>query len=506
MRTKQLLFILIIIVFSCQKEIEWEGNGSVSEPPTEVPYPKGSWEFKESEHFTGPVDTAFLTKENANRVLTVNGHTSDGQHQLLIRVSSPTGSVEKKTYNTTKNQVKFLYKGVSDTVYYAIPYLDGDIYVTITEIDDKHVKGTFKGIAIDKVKKSRNIVDGKFDSPLKVASGTSQTGQVMLWAAEDCNGPIQVKVNNQGGEISIFSNIPPDCGEAGRATFTLRPGEYKWAAYCGGDSVTGKVHVKADSCSSIKVIFPFRPAPETTTNDDSCKVQSITGAGTFDATIFSEYEVGEVKSITFPVDVYNGYVFFIRQEVVYAGDTVKIWDNQYFLLDASGKPREYVGLLNPAKRQSQTVRNVYTYDNAGHLIKADIYKTPDNFFMRGVKINWGNNNIQSMMIEYPFVGWSTEIVFEYYTDKLVRGFPYLFKDIPELFYFQTALNFKGLTGNAVKSITTRSFDRAGEVVTEQKYLYENYVIDANKYVQQVTVRDPSWWQNITNYQFDYICF
>jgi hypothetical protein len=494
----------LLIALSCKKEYSYEGSG-IPTIPVEPPIGKGSWEFKEASlKYAGPVDTAFLTKEDRNRVLRITGKTPDGKQQLLFTIISPTPEIETKTYSTTQTEVKFLYQTSNKVIYSAVPYRNGDMYVTITEIDSKHVKGTFKGLVIDSVNKTREIVDGHFVAPLKVITGSGATGRVMLWAVTGCNGAVKVRVNNQPGEIRMFSSSAPLCGDEGTASYILSPGEYGWVAYCGIDSVVGKVLVKADSCSKVLVDFPFRPAPSTETKNDSCRVKSINSSGTFSYSINADFENDIARIITFPVDVYRGFVFSVRHYIEYTSNEVKVHDNEYFVKDASGKVIEHHGFLSPDNWNAQKVIIKYTY-SGNHLLRATIHRL-DQSMLREVNFSWNNGNLTKVRIDFLTSGTQTEYLYDYYSDKDVRGFPYIVKELPELLFYQSALNIGSTSKNAVKNFTWKSYDQMGRVITNQKYFIEGYVIDANNYVVALTMREGSSYSNITHFSFSYYCF
>lgn len=506
-RKSTLYYVLLLLVLSCGKEFSSEGNGNGNQSSLEdtIIY-KSTWEFKEgSSHYQGPVDTAFLTKENGNQVLTINGKTITGSEKLTIVLTSP-GAIKKGSYATNQFQVKFLYTTVDDTIFSARPYFGGDMLVTITEIDDRHVTGTFRGIALDRTKKDKEIIEGKFVSPLKKGSG-SGTGGVILWASESCNGPIKVKVNNLPGEITAFPFVTPDCGEAGSASFTLQQGSYRWVAYCTTDSISGIVNVAADSCSKIKIIFPFKPAPVTHTSDDSCVVETIrVRIGENTNVISAEFLSDRVETIYFDVDVYKKIFVYTKHYFEYAANTINILDGRHqFILDPAGRVLQYNGLLEPnVFWQAQKIISNYYYDK-GYLYEVRVIKDDGTPF-RTVKLDWENGNIKTIKADYLVGGGSDEIYVDYYADKNIKAFPYIFSDIPELFFFQSGINTGPSIKYAIKTRRMKSYDRYGKLISDNTWTYDNYIIDANNYIQSLSLHHSSPFDPGIHYSFTYHCF
>jgi hypothetical protein len=498
-------YLLCLFLFACGKEYSHEGGPLTNQPSGDSVVHKSAWEFKESSIlYKGPVDTAFLIWETGKQLLSISGKSTSGDQRISIVISNA-GSITAGTYATNQFQVKFFYTTAADTLYAARPYFGGNLSVTITEIDDHHVKGTFRGIALDKTIKSRDIVDGSFSSTLKKASAATATGAVLLWASENCNGPIKVKVNNIAGEITSFPFMTPDCGEAGSAGYSLKPGNYKWVAYCDKDSISGNVKVSADSCSKIKIEFPFTPAAVTYTKD-SCKIKSINATGVNHLLVNTEFLNNKINAIIFPVDVYAGMIFSIPHRLEVDGDTIMFADRKHkFVLDPSGKVIRYSGLLRADVWQSQKVTNNFTYGNGANLTQVNVIKDDGTPF-RNLYIAWQNGNLTSIKIEYLASGSSNELLFDYYLNKEVAAFPFVFMDIPEMFFFQTGLNFGHSSKNAVKSMRQKSYDNTGKLVSDLTWAYERYIIDANNYVQQVRVHRIDRWDDITDYMFTYHCF
>ncbi|MBC8045647.1 MAG: hypothetical protein H7Y00_02525 [Fimbriimonadaceae bacterium] len=498
------LFIVILFFLAClKKEYSQEGGsppggGGGIEPPV-----NSEWEFKqEQKHYYGKVDTAYLTVENNKQSLVITGKSNTGNGKIFILLKDSDGVIRKgDQFRTSSSEVKFLYTSGNDTLYRAIPFYGGDLYVTVTEIDSNKVKGTFFGSAIDMANKTRELIEGKFSSPLKKIPVSLEKGYAMLWANEECNGPVKVKINDLPGEISIYSWITPDCGEAGRATYNLTAGTYRWVAYCGKDSLTGNVQVMPGNCSKVLVKFPYRP-PDTTVTDVNCKLSAISYSGDL-LNIMNEVTADCTGTV---VNTLNYRVspapIPLPHPILYKGDSIIIdADNtlrRYFLKDAQGRVIAYRGSSDPTDYFSAIMlRITYQYDNNNQMVKR-IVRNNYNMVLVDMSFTWQNGNIIKIVENYPLAAQTKEITYEYYMDKTVRQMPFVVESVVELLMFQPALNMGKQLRNPLKKI---SFTVIGGTITN---FFSDYIIDNNGYVFNMSRIDNSGLR--TDFVFNYNCF
>lgn len=519
---KYILIVLLIVpvISGCQKEFNCE---YCIAPDGDSGIVKSEWQFDEaSNHFAGPVDTAYLNQQDNGEIVKVTGTSSNNAEKVFINIKNFNGPIQKgSVYKTNASQLQFYYYNNSDTIYKAVPYAGGDISLTITDIDSNKIKGIFSGIAVDGNNRTYTISKGKFSSPLKKASPSEEKGSVILWANELCNGPIKVKVNNIPGEISINSYVAPDCGDEGRANYSLRPGVYPWSAYCGKDSVTGSVEVKANTCSKILVKFTFKPPDSTITSDQAvCKLSNITYGGclfvrcdaaeTFKpepnnlSASFVDEQVSAMQYVNYAAGVAVNYSHIVTNET----NKVIIDDGSNlqcdFINDAYGRVIEYRGLKDPAviyPVDSAIIK--YEYDNVGNLIKRTMinarYITP----VKEITFKWQDSNI-IQITEKNFAGGGTTITdLNYYTDRHVQSMPFVFTQAFELLLLQPAINIGNFMRNPVKTATIHAIGANGNQV-DLSYNYGNYIIDNNDYVQGLTVSNG--YGLTTNFSFNYTCF
>jgi hypothetical protein len=515
------LFLVAVIISGCQKEFNCEDcalpagddSGSV----------KSEWEFDEAfNHFTGPVDTAFLNKQDNGEIVKVTGRSLNNAEKIFIIIKSLNGPIKKgSVYKTNASQVKFYYYNNSDTIYKAVPYEGGDISFTVTDIDSNKIKGTFSGSATDDNNRTYAISNGKFSSPLKKATSNGERGSVILWANELCNGPIKVKVNDVPGEISINSFIAPDCGDEGRASYTLKPGVYPWAAYCGKDSVTGSVEVKANTCSKILVKFPFKPPDSTVTDSQAvCKLSNVTYGGC----LFIRCDAAETfkpqpnnLSATFLNGQVSGlqYVNYAAGTAVSYSHTITNEANKIiidkgsslqcdFITGADGRVTEYRGLKDPAVLypiDSAIIK--YEYDNAGNLVRRTMLNARYMTSVKEIIFTWDDSNIVQITERNLAGGGIIVTDLDYYTGRHVQSMPFIFTQAFELLLLQPAINMGNFMRNPVKTATIHAVDANGNQVNIS-YNYGNYIIDNNDYVLGLTVSNG--YGSTTNFSFNYACF
>ncbi len=497
-----------VCLLGCAKEYSYERGDNPAPGNNGAEEIKSEWRFTEDKNkFFGPVDTAYLTKEGTQTVLTLSGKAASGNQFIEVKLKTTDATIQKgKTYKTSSYEIKFLYKTIHDTLYAAIPLRGGDLSVTISDISPSKIIATFKGLVLDKAGRSLFLTDGYFSSPIKKGP-ESNKGYVMLWAKEGCNGPIKVKVNNIAGEISRFSYSAPDCGDPGMAVYNLPSGTYSWAAYCGTDSITGTTVVQPGSCTKLFVEFPFIPSPNTTTNEQkTCKISELLYSGNLANASKSPFN-NVIADYTGPtVQNLQYYVApaprILDHPVTYVGDTVFLDADtqfeQYFIVDARKRVIEYRGFLNPTifyPVQSTLIR--YTYNNQNELIKRAVLDPRYLYLKLETSYQWVNGNITSTIHKNPFNGGDSTLVEYEYHKKEVRSFPFTDFDAFELVFFQPLLNF----GKSCKNPPRKKiFHGINDKVV---YSYDSYIIDANNYVLSCRMSDG---QRSTDFSFRYRCF
>ena len=496
-----------LIFWSCQKEYSYEG-GEILQPGNDSgTLVKSEWDFTANTSFYhGPVDTAYLTTEGVFTVLTLTGKSADGNESILIKLKTADPAFQKgKTYKTYLDQTKFIYQNETDTIYSAVLYSGGDLYVTISSIDENKVVATFEGQAINRDGNRTPIVDGHFSSPIKKGP-QSNNGYIMLWAKVLCNGPVRVTVNQQPGTIEKSFSSAPDCGEPGSATFNLHAGLYNWTAYCGTDSLTGKIDVTAAGCSKVFVDFPYRPAPITNTRKN-CKLSELSYEDPAIIPLNPKLTYNHVTNGYTGVDITDLKYFvapapiIVTHNVSYQGDTIFIdKDNQYvryFITDAMGRVILYHGSKDPTVFYPFPPQIIikYTYDNQNQLVKRETFNPSNMNLVSELLFIWNNGNIVST-IEKSSAPQPTITNYTYY-NKQVNEMPFLNTDAFELLFYQSLVNFGNRSENLLKQKIIQTLNGPGI------FDYDGYIIDDNNYVLACR-----FYRNTkhVSFQFNYQCF
>jgi hypothetical protein len=147
---------LLILFFSCQKELSLENGGETGG--------EFQWEFKEAAlEFKGPIDTAYIDASAGLEALSIEGVSSDGTGSIILQVfGNPLSATTYKTPN-----VVFEYAS-NGTVEYLNDLSATDKFsVTISSIDSVSVSGTFSGEVEDKQGNVKTISEGKFTAKFK---------------------------------------------------------------------------------------------------------------------------------------------------------------------------------------------------------------------------------------------------------------------------------------------------------------------------------------------------
>ena len=145
------LFIFSILLSACQKEFSNE----------EVPPTKGNWEFRVLKTiYNGQLDTVYI---QAGKMI-ILGKSDDKTHSFDMTLTSPTNTfLPGSSYNTSAQESVMNYRQNSEGIYVANA-LNGEFTVSINQISETLVSGTFNGSALDSTGKKQNVYQGKFSS------------------------------------------------------------------------------------------------------------------------------------------------------------------------------------------------------------------------------------------------------------------------------------------------------------------------------------------------------
>ena len=101
--------MVAVIISGCQKEFNCEDCALPADDDSGTV--KSEWEFDEAfNHFTGPVDTAFLNKQDNGEIVKVTGRSLNNAEKIFIIIKSLNGTIKRgAVYKTNASQVKFYY-------------------------------------------------------------------------------------------------------------------------------------------------------------------------------------------------------------------------------------------------------------------------------------------------------------------------------------------------------------------------------------------------------------
>lgn len=179
--------------------------------------------------------------------------------------------------------------------------------------------------------------------------------------------------------------------------------------------------------------------------------------------------------------IYFGSLF------TYSADTAFVNSGEYFVNDAAtGRVKEFKGLIDPSDPLSDTVQIVFSYDASGYLVKKDYY-----FFGLTVPLlrstySYSNGNLTRALLEYVFP--STEVFIdaavEYNGSQPANGMMYVFPDAFYTAQYNLSFNFGKRPVNTLKKVTTKLYS-SGVITDSLVTNYLNYKLSRDNYVLEL---------------------
>lgn len=490
-----------VIISSCQKEKSLETGG--------VPLGAAAWEFKEgSAEFKGSMDTAFYSTIGGVSALVLEGTSTNFQDDFYLEVYGT--SITAGTYATPA--VYFEYISGGTAIYSNDPLALNKFSVTISKIDSAGVTGSFSGEVVDVAGNIKTISNGKFTGKFATQAPPPPpgTGQLMLWAQQGCSNNLLINVNGQKDTITSFQPSAPSCGTAGTALFTLAPGNYTWKAVCEGatDTVSGSVTVTDGNCTTQEVVLNGNPAPNTCILSNlasyalnGAKLSAITSTFNAQNQVIKTQLIDSSSQTGGTVD--NEFV------INHVTSRINIDANQYFVLDANGRVREFHGYADPSDNTSFEVVINYTYDPGGYMKEAFltlVAAPPTDPPALVYAYTWTGGNLTKVTMTYES-GEKSVIDYQYDATKPAKGF-LAFHSNTELTIFQNAINF-GLNSANVPIKSTWADFLANNTPDGAPYVsdFRNYVYDTNGYVKSFEITgDGSVYGADIRHVLSYRCF
>jgi hypothetical protein len=187
-------------------------------------------------------------------------------------------------------------------------------------------------------------------------------------------------------------------------------------------------------------------------------------------------------------DSTSGTVDF-HADITYINDTIRVNENEFFLLDGSGRIKEFNTYENPADTSSERYRYTYAYDAAGHLYSKNwfvmSFNTDVPFFV--YKYEWVNENLVKVEVNEASgdkrIALRSELT--YNDTKTVKNFLYYFPDADELAPYIFSVNVGTKPKNLLEHIGVSIYDSGGNEILTYKTTYTNYKFSSDDYVTEV---------------------
>jgi len=480
-----------LLFFSCKKEKSVEGStGSAN---TE-------WEFKDSNFFfRGKMDTAYLQSAGSIPSIVLEGTSTDGTSDFFLEIFAI--NLQKTTYKNPN--VKFTYVKSGTVLYESIPADTDKFSVTVTGLDADRITGNFSGEVEDALGKTRQITSGTFTGTFKSSTSPPQTGQVVLWSKKGCggSGSIAVKIQNQAGTITAFQNTAPACGAPGAATFSLPPGNYSWEAYCNSDTARGSITSTSGNCSTAEVVFGVVSTNCIISNLAHYDITTNIALGSLSSFFNAS---NQVNKVLFVDSVVNKALYTFSPNKT--GNRVNIDAQQYFDLDASGRIKEFHGLVDATDTSLPRVVIVYTFNAGGYLEKAAYaFEAAPALNILNINYTWTGGNLSKAVVQETGKVERIEYKYQYDLTKTAKNFLSFYPN-NEILLLQSAVNFGKNSSHILTSSSIEEFNAAGNVVNTENATYNNYTIDANNYVRQFSILgDGSVYDGDIKYVLTYKC-
>ncbi|HTN07103.1 hypothetical protein [Agriterribacter sp.] len=176
-------------------------------------------------------------------------------------------------------------------------------------------------------------------------------------------------------------------------------------------------------------------------------------------------------------------------DFTYVNDTMRINENEFFILDASGRIKELNTLENPLDTGSERYRYTYAYDADGHLYSKQLFLTAHNpnvpFFT--YQYEWVNENLVRLEVKEGSgskrLALSAELT--YNDAKTVKDFLYFFPDAHELARYIFSVNAGKKSTKMLEKIVVKIYDSDGNEIKAYHTVYRDYKFSSDDYVTEL---------------------
>ena len=225
---------------------------------------------------------------------------------------------------------------------------------------------------------------------------------------------------------------------------------------------------------------------------NDCAITTITpydsasgkGHGSFHVTPGGNNLTGKIEWF----DSTSGTVDY-HAELTYINNTIRVNENEFFVLDGAGRIEEFNTLENPSDTSSERFKYTYEYDAGGHLYRKNWFvmslSTDVPFFV--YKYEWVNENLIKVEVNEATgdkrIALSAEL--KYNDTKTVRNFLYYFPEADELAPYIFSVNVGTKPKSLLENIVVRIYDSDGNEILTYNTTYRDYKFSADDYVTEV---------------------
>ncbi|HRO44592.1 hypothetical protein [Agriterribacter sp.] len=176
-------------------------------------------------------------------------------------------------------------------------------------------------------------------------------------------------------------------------------------------------------------------------------------------------------------------------DFTYSNDTMRVNKNEFFVLDGSGRVKEFHTLENPLDTSSERYKYTYAYDADGQLHSKQWFLpaySPDVPFFT-YKYDWINGNLVGLEVNEATgdkrLALSAEL--SYNDAKTVKNFLYFFPDAHELALYIFSVNMGKKSKNLLEKIAVKIYDADGNEIQAYNTEYKNYKFSSDDYVTEL---------------------
>lgn len=173
----------------------------------------------------------------------------------------------------------------------------------------------------------------------------------------------------------------------------------------------------------------------------------------------------------------------------YSNDTMRINENEYFILDAQGRVIEFYTLEDPFNNTSDHYRYTYQYNAGGQLVSKSWFLPENNSTIPlfTFKYEWLNGNLTRLKVNEGYgekrLALSAEL--QYNTSITVKNFLYFLPESYELAPYIFSVNMGMKSKNLLEKIVVTIFDADGNAIHVYRTEYTEYKFSEDLYVTEL---------------------